>query len=116
MVLSLIHNNRSEFKVQFEYLCKSYSIKHKPTIVKNPQANAVLGEHQVLEQMLLTGEIDMAESDTPNDVNIFLDNAAWAISSTYHTVLVASPGAAESVTPDDVNIFLDNAAWAFSST
>jgi hypothetical protein len=36
----------------------------------------------------------MAESVTPNDVNIFLDNVAWAICSTYHTVLRASPGMA----------------------
>ncbi len=36
----------------------------------------------------------MANSVTPNDVDVFLDNAAWAICSTYHTVLKASPGAA----------------------
>jgi hypothetical protein len=30
----------------------------------------------------------------PDDVNVLLDNAAWAIHSTYHTVLKASPGAA----------------------
>ncbi len=44
--------------------------------------------------MLCTAEIDMTKSVTPNDVNIFLDNTAWAIGSTYHTVLKASPGAA----------------------
>jgi hypothetical protein len=44
--------------------------------------------------MLRTAEINIANSVTPNDVNVFLDNAAWAICSTYHTVLKASPGAA----------------------
>jgi hypothetical protein len=44
--------------------------------------------------MLCTAELDMADSVTPDDVNVFLDNVAWAISSTYHTVLKASPGAA----------------------
>jgi hypothetical protein len=44
--------------------------------------------------MLRTAELDMADSVTPDDVNVFLDNAAWAICSTYHTVLKASPGAA----------------------
>jgi hypothetical protein len=39
-------------------------------------------------------EIDMANSVTPDDVDVFLDNAAWAICSTYHTVLKASPVAA----------------------
>jgi hypothetical protein len=41
-----------------------------------------------------TAELDMADSVTPDDVNVFLDNAAWAICSTYHTVLKASPSAA----------------------
>ncbi len=36
----------------------------------------------------------MANSVTPNDVNVFLDNTAWAICSTYQTVLKASLGAA----------------------
>jgi hypothetical protein len=44
--------------------------------------------------MLYTAELDMANSVTSNDVDVFLDNAAWAIRSTYHTVLKASPGAA----------------------
>jgi hypothetical protein len=44
--------------------------------------------------MLHTAEIDMADSVTPDDVDVFLDNAAWAICSTYHMVLKASPGAA----------------------
>ena len=36
----------------------------------------------------------MAGSVSPDDVDVILDNAAWAICSTYHTVLKASPGAA----------------------
>ncbi len=39
-------------------------------------------------------EIDMAKSVTPNDIDVFLDNMAWAICSTYHTVIKASPGVA----------------------
>jgi hypothetical protein len=44
--------------------------------------------------MLHTAEMDMADSVTPDDVDVFLDNAAWAICSTNHTVLKASPGVA----------------------
>ncbi len=44
--------------------------------------------------MLRTAQLDMADSVTSDDVGVFLDNAAWAICSTYHTVLKASPGAA----------------------
>ncbi len=67
----------------------------KPTTVKNPHANGILERvHQVLGQMLYTAELDMADSVTPDDGDVFLDNAAWAICSTYHMVLEASPGAA----------------------
>jgi hypothetical protein len=91
----IIYDNASEFKLNFEYLCETYGIKRKPTTIKNPQANAILERlHQVLGQMLDTSELNMAKTITPDDVDVFLDNAAWAICSTYHTVLKASPGAA----------------------
>jgi hypothetical protein len=91
----IIYSNGSEFKLNFEYLCETFGIKHKPTTIKNPQANAILERlHQVLGQMIRTSELDIAETITPDDVDDFLDNAAWAICSTYHTVLKASPGAA----------------------
>ena len=41
-----------------------------------------------------TSDIDMAKSVEPADIDTFIDDAAWAIRSTYHTVLKASPGAA----------------------
>jgi hypothetical protein len=50
--------------------------------------------HQVLGQMLSTAELDMADSVTPNDIDVFLDNVAWANHFIYHTVLKAYPGAA----------------------
>ncbi len=50
--------------------------------------------HQVLGQMLCTAELDRADSVTPDDLDVFLDKAAWAICSTYHTVLKTSPDAA----------------------
>ncbi len=67
----------------------------KPTPVKNPLANGILEYvHQVLGHMLCKAELDMANSVTFDDVGVFLDNAAWAICSIYHTVLKALPGAA----------------------
>jgi hypothetical protein len=64
-------------------------------MIKNPQANAVLEcLHQVLGQMLRTSKLNMAKTTTPYDNIVFLNNAAWTICSTYHTVLKASPGAA----------------------
>ena len=44
--------------------------------------------------MLHTSEIDMAHTITESDIADFLTNAAWAVRSTYHTLLKTSPGAA----------------------
>ncbi len=41
-----------------------------------------------------TSELDMAESVKASDIDVFLSDAAWAVCSTYHTKLKASPGAA----------------------
>ncbi len=68
----MIYDNGSEFKLHFEHLCDSYGKK-----CKNPQANAILEcVHQVLGQMLHTSELDMAVSVSPDNVDVFLDNAA----------------------------------------
>jgi hypothetical protein len=75
-------------------------VNHMESSVSQPwlrihEQNSILERvHQVLGQILCTAELDMANSVTPNDVNVFLDNVAWAFLSTYHTVLKASPGAA----------------------
>jgi len=91
----LIYDNGSEFKLHFETSCNSYGIKRKPTTIKNPQANAICERvHQVLGTMMRTSELDMADSVHPADIDTFIYNAAWAIRTTYHTVLKASPGAA----------------------
>jgi hypothetical protein len=76
----IIYNNGSEFKLHFEYLCETYGVQRKPTMIKNPQANGILEcLHQVLAQMLGTAELNMTKTVTPDDVDVFLDNAAWAI-------------------------------------
>ena len=91
----IIYDNGSEFKLHFEALCESFGIKRKPTSVKNPTANAILERvHQVISTMLRTAELDMADTVVTSDIDVFLTDAAWAIRSTYHTVLKASPGAA----------------------
>jgi hypothetical protein len=44
--------------------------------------------------MMRTGELDMANTADPGDVADFLNDAAWTVCPTYHTVLKASPGTA----------------------
>ncbi len=73
----IIYDLSSEFKLNFEYLCETYGITRKPTMIKNPQENAILEcLHQVLAQMLHTSELNMAKTVTPDDVDVFLDNVA----------------------------------------
>ena len=44
--------------------------------------------------MLRTAETNMADSVKTSDIYVFLSDTAWAICSTHHMVLKASPGAA----------------------
>jgi hypothetical protein len=91
----IIYNKGSEFKLHFCALCKTYGVKCKPTSIKNPQANAILEcIHAVFTNMLRTAKLNMARLVNASDFNIFLADATWAICSTHHTVLKASPGAA----------------------
>ncbi len=41
-----------------------------------------------------TSELDMAKMVKPSDIEVFLSDAAWAVCSTYHTVLKACSGTA----------------------
>ncbi len=88
------YDNGSEFKLHFCALCKTYGIKRKSTSIKNPTANAILERiHAVFTNMLRIAKLDMAKPVNASDIDIFLADAAWAICSTHHTVLKASPGA-----------------------
>jgi hypothetical protein len=87
---NIIYDNGSEFKLHFQSLCDSFGLKRKPTSVKNPQANAIQERiHQTLADMMRTAELDMADTADPGDVADFLNDAAWAVCSTYDTVLKA---------------------------
>jgi len=61
----LIYDNGSEFNLHFETLCGS-CVRRKPTTIKNPTANAICERvHQILETLMRTSEIDMANSVEP---------------------------------------------------
>ncbi len=58
----LIYDNGAAFKLHFETLWNSYGIKHKPTMIKNPQANAICERvYQVLGTMMRISELDTAD-------------------------------------------------------
>ncbi len=66
--------------------CDTYGIKHKPTSVKNPQANAIMERiHAVLGNMLCRSELKTSEMVKASDINDFLSDTAWAVCSTMCT-------------------------------
>lgn len=92
-----IYDNGNEFVgTEFQELLQSFDVKAVPTTVKNPQTNAVLERvHQVLGNMLRMFELQTfteAELENPRLLESVVANICFAIRSTFHTVLQASPG------------------------
>ncbi len=91
----MIYNNGSEFKLHFQTLCKTYSIKHNPTSIKYPQADAILERiHAMFYKHATHSRTWYGCVSQCSNIDIILADAAWAICSTHHKVLKASPGAA----------------------
>ena len=89
----VIFDNGNEFKKDFLPLLRDFSIKPTPTTIKNPQANSILERiHQVLGNMLRTKDLQTHEFDDLDPWSELLASAAWAIRSTHHTTLQATPG------------------------
>ena len=85
-------DNGSEFKNVFEQMCDNYAMKKKHSTAYNPQSNGVIERiHQVLGNILRTFEMDKEDLNPNNPWGYFLNTAAWAIRSTYHTTLEATP-------------------------
>ena len=86
-------DNGSKFKWLFSELCDNFGITKKPTTEYNPQSNAVLERvHQVLGNSFRTFELEKKELEKENPWEPFMTATAYAIRSTYHTTLQASPG------------------------
>jgi hypothetical protein len=72
---------------------KNYGMKKRVTTAYNPQANGIIERvHLVLANALRTFELQEREMDVNDPWASFLASAAFAIRSTYHTTLGASPG------------------------
>jgi hypothetical protein len=85
-------DNGSHFKKYFTQLIDNYGLKRKPSLDYNPQSNGVIERiHQVLGNALRTFELEERELDESNPWDEFLTATAYAIRSTHHTTLQASP-------------------------
>ena len=87
-------DNGKEFKWLFKELCSNFGLKEKPTTEYNPQANAILERmHQVVGNCIRTFEV--TKEDILNKgaaaYEPIITATAYAIRSTYHTTLQATP-------------------------
>ena len=90
--LRCITDNGTEFLgTEFQELLRSYGVQHLPTTIKNPQANFVERVHQTLGNMIRTYDLENFEFDYDDPWSQILSNCAWAIRSTAHSILDATP-------------------------
>ena len=86
-------DNGSEFKDVFSATCKNNGIKEKHSTSHNPQSNGVIERiHQVVGNSLRTFQLESQNLADEDPWTPYLASVAWAIRSTYHTVLNATPG------------------------
>ena len=73
-------------------LLKDFDIKPRPTTVENPQGNSPVERiHQVVHDMIKTKELDKFIFDYIDPWGEILSSVAWAIRSSYHSTLQATP-------------------------
>jgi transposase InsO family protein len=85
-------DNGSEYKKVFKEMVTNYGLKRKASLSWNPQSNGIVERiHQVLADGLRTFELEKQELDDVDPWTPFLAACAFAIRSTYHTTLQASP-------------------------
>ena len=86
------YDNGGEFKSVFKELCANMDMKPKRSLSHNPQSNGIIERvHQVLGNMLRTMELEEQELDKARPFEPFLSAAAYAIRSTHHLTLDATP-------------------------
>ena len=87
------YDNGSEFKDVFKQMCNNYGIIAKTSSEYNPQSNSTVERvHLTIGDMLRTFELENKNLAEENPFTDFLNAVAFAVRSTYHTVLDATPG------------------------
>jgi hypothetical protein len=85
-------DNGSHFKRYFKELVDNYGMIRKASTEYNPQSNGIIERiHQVIGNALRNFELENRELDEHQPWDEFLSSAAFAIRSTHHTTLGASP-------------------------
>ena len=79
------HKGAPKHGKMFKRMCENYGIKAKPTTSHNPKASAII------KASTHSCDLENENSDEDNPFDYLLQSTAWAIRSTYHTTLQATP-------------------------
>jgi hypothetical protein len=93
--LKCVHDSGTEFTgVEFQELLTSYGIRSSCITVQNPQGNSILERaHQTIGNQLRSLVLQDADLSTLDDLQAnLLDPVKWALNSTFHSTLLATPG------------------------
>ena len=91
--MQITYDNGKEFLgKEFQEMIQSFGIDPAPTTVKNPQANFVERIHLTLGNMLRTMMLEEIVLDPEDPWSGILSKLTWAIRSTTHSSLNATPG------------------------
>jgi transposase InsO family protein len=86
------YDGGGEFKADFAETIKNYGLSKKITTAYNPQSNGIIERvHQTVADALRTFELEQRELDEKDPWTPFLQAACFAVRSTYHTTLGATP-------------------------
>jgi hypothetical protein len=86
-------DNGGEYKNVFEELVNNYGINKKNSTPFNHKSNGIIERvHLTLNDALITAEVDGRELGEKDPWGPSLSSAAYAICSTFHTTLKATPG------------------------
>jgi hypothetical protein len=78
---------------QTDFIKNEYGTKVRGATVRNPQANAILERvHQVVANLVRTFDLENSDVDENDPWSGILAAAAFAVRSTFHTTLQATPG------------------------
>ena len=74
-------------------MVKNYGMEPKHSLPYNPKSNGIIERvHQTLANSLRTFEFEKRDLDEHDPWSPFLSAAAYAVRSTYHTTMQATPG------------------------
>ncbi len=92
-LVDCLHDNGTEIaSAEFQELLQSYGIQSKLTTVKNPQANGILKcIPRVIWNLLHSSHLITQDLLTATTQQELLMPVMWAINTTFHTTLKASP-------------------------